>query len=150
MFDSIKAGKQIALLRKNKGLTQEDVASRLNISSQAVSKWENGHTMPELALLVELSELLDCTIDGILFPASRPAVNANFEHILLPYAPIADLTGRSWPRSMAEPALLSAVKLFMGLEKHVDSMNRQINDDTEYSLQSAFSSILYCDYECGK
>ena len=143
MFDSIRAGKQIALLRKNKGLTQEDVAGRLNISPQAVSKWENGHTMPELALLVELSELLDCTIDGILFPDSRPAVNANFEHILLPYAPIADFTGRSWPRSMAEPAVLSAVKLFMGLEKHMDSMNRQINDDTEYILQSAFSSICF-------
>ena len=62
MFDSRKAGKQIALLRKRKGLTQEDVASRLNISSQAVSKWENGHTMPELSLLVELSEILDLAL----------------------------------------------------------------------------------------
>ena len=143
MFDSRKAGKQIALLRKRKGLTQEDIASCLNISSQAVSKWENGHTMPELSLLVELSELLDCTIDGILFPDSRPAAAANFEHILLPYAPIADFTGRSWPRSMAIPAILSAIKLFMGLEEHVDSMKRQINDDTEYILQSAFSSICF-------
>lgn len=46
MFDNVKAGKQIALLRKSKGLTQEDVARELNISPQAVSKWENGHTMP--------------------------------------------------------------------------------------------------------
>lgn len=143
MFDSVKTGREIALLRKSKGLTQEEVASRLNISPQAVSKWENGHAMPELSLLVELSEVLECTIDGILFPISRPAANANFEHILLPYAPIADFTGRSWPRSMAVPAILSAVKLFMGLEKHRDSMNRQINDDTEYILQSAFSSICF-------
>lgn len=143
MFDSVKAGKQIALLRKNKGLTQEDVAGCLNISPQAVSKWENGHAMPELSLLVELSELLGCTIDGILFPASGPPADANFEHILLPYAPIADFAGRSWPRSMAKPAVLSAVKLFMGLEEHVDSMDKQINDDTEYILQSAFSSICF-------
>lgn len=143
MFDNIKAGKQIALLRKNKGMTQEDVASRLKISPQAVSKWENGHTMPELSLLVELSGLLDCTIDRILFPISQSAVRANFEHVLLPYAPIADFTGRNWPRSMAKPAVLSAIKLFMGLEEHVDSMNRQINDDTEYILQSAFSSICF-------
>lgn len=58
MLDNVKAGKQIAMLRKSRGLTQEDVAGQLNISPQAVSKWENGHTMPELSLLVELSELL--------------------------------------------------------------------------------------------
>lgn len=143
MIDYVKAGKQIALLRKNKGLTQEDVAGRLNISPQAVSKWENGRTMPELSLLVELSELLDCAIDGILFPDSWPAANANFEHTLLPYAPIAEFTGKNWPRSMAKPAILSAVKLFMGLEEHMDSMKRQINDDAEYILQAAFSSICF-------
>lgn len=143
MFDTIKAGQQIALLRKGKGLTQEDVAHQLRISPQAVSKWENGHTMPELSLFVELAKLLGCTIDGILFPAVRPAPNANFEHILLPYAPIADFTGRNWPRSMAKPAILSALKLFMGLEERRDSMNRQINDDAEYILQSAFSCICF-------
>lgn len=141
MFDSVKVGKGIAALRKSKGLTQEDVASRLNISPQAVSRWENCHALPELSLLVELAELFGCSLDSILFPASRPASNANFEHILLPYAPIADFSGRDWPRSMAFPAVLSAIKLFMGLEKQTDPIGRQINDDTEYILQSAFSSI---------
>lgn len=45
MLDNVKVGKQIALLRKNKGLTQEDIARQLNISSQAVSKWENGDSL---------------------------------------------------------------------------------------------------------
>lgn len=143
MLDNVKVGKQIALLRKNKGLTQEDIARQLNISSQAVSKWENGHTMPELSLLVALSELLGCTIDHILFPMPVQAANANFEHILLPYAPIADFAGIRWPRSMSKPAILSAVKLFMGLEKRRDAMNRQINDDAEYILQGAFSGISF-------
>ena len=113
MLDCKKAGRQIALLRKKKGLTQEDVASWLRISPQAVSKWENGHTMPELSLLVELAQLLDCTIDGILFPAPLPATNADFEHILLPYAPIAEFTGRSWPRSMLDrpwPPPMTAIR----------------------------------------
>lgn len=143
MLDTVKAGKQIALFRKSRGLTQEDIARQLNISPQAVSKWENGHTMPELPLLVEVSELLGCTIDQILFPAPMPAINANFEHILLPYAPIADFTGRTWPRSMSKPAILSAIKLFMGLENRRDAMGQQINDDTEYILQAAFSGISF-------
>lgn len=144
MFDNVKAGQKISDLRKSMNLTQDELASRLNISPQAVSKWENGRAMPELSLLVELAEILDSTIDAILFPdAARPTANANFEHILLPYAPIADFSGRTWPRSMAYPAVLQAVKLFMGLEEHRDSMGRQINDDTEYVLQSAFTSICF-------
>lgn len=141
MFDCVRVGKEIAAMRKSKGLTQEEVACRLNISPQAVSKWENGRAMPDLALLVELAELFGSSLDGILFPGSQPSANANFEHILLPYAPIADFSGRNWPRSMAFPAVLAAVKLFMGLEKQRDSMGRQINDDAEYVLQSAFTCI---------
>lgn len=144
MLDSVKTGRKIMDLRKSRGLTQEELAGRLNISPQAVSKWENGRAMPELSLLVELAEALGSTIDAIIFPeAACPAANANFEQILLPYAPIADFSGRTWPRSMAYPALLQAVKLFMGLEEHRGSMGRQINDDTEYVLQSAFTSICF-------
>lgn len=143
MLDNVRAGKQIALFRKRRGLTQEEVAGRLHISPQAVSKWENGRAMPELSLFVELSELLGCTVDQILFPAPVPAANASFEHVLLPYAPIAGFSGRGWPRSMSKPAILSAVKLFMGLEERRDLGKQQINDDMDYILQGAFSGISF-------
>lgn len=156
MFDSVKAGRQISVLRKNKGITQEELARQLAVSSQAVSKWENGHTMPEVSLLVELAEILGSTIDEILLPTKSSAVDANFEHILLPYGDIADFSGKKWPRSMAHPAILSAIKLFMGAEKHRDSQNRQLNDDNEYILQSAFTAICFgyswgrgmCEKDC--
>lgn len=143
MFDSRKAGKQIALLRKNRGITQEELAQTLSVSPQAISKWENGHTMPEVSILVELSQILGVAIDAILLPTDIIPVNANFEHILLPYDEIADFSGRKWPRSMAWPAILSAIKLFMGLECHKDSGKRQMNDDTEYIFQSAFTSTCF-------
>ncbi|MDE5803653.1 MAG: helix-turn-helix domain-containing protein [Lachnospiraceae bacterium] len=143
LFDSYKAGKQIAFLRKNKGITQEELAQRLSVSPQAVSKWENGHTMPEVSILAELSKILGATIDEILLPTSMIPVNANFEHVLLPYNEIADFSGRKWPRSIAWPAILSAIKLFMGLECHKDSRKRQMNDDTEYILQSAYTSTCF-------
>ena len=156
MFDSSKAGKQIAFLRKSKGITQEELAQRLSVSPQAVSKWENGHTMPEVSVLVSLAKILDRPIDEILLPSEYLAEKANFEHILLPYGEIAEFSGKKWPRSMAKPAILSAIKLFMGLEEHRDSQKRQLNDDTEYILQSAFSSICYgyswarymCEKDC--
>lgn len=143
MFDSIKAGRQIASLRKSKGITQEELAQKLSVSPQAVSKWENGHTMPEVSVLVSLAKILDRSIDEILLPSEHSAINANYEHILLPYAEIAEFSGKKWPRSIAKAAILSAIKLFMGLEEHRDSQKRQLNDDTEYILQSAFSSICY-------
>lgn len=156
MFDSMKAGKQIAFFRKSKGITQEELAQKLSVSPQAISKWENGHTMPEVSLLVELAKILDRTIDEILLRSEYAPRNANFEHVLLPYAEIADFSGRKWPRSMAHPAVLSAIKLLMGLETHRDSQNRQLNDDTEYILQSAFTSICFgyswgrgmCEKDC--
>lgn len=101
MFDSYKAAKQIALLRKNRGITQEELAQRLSVSPQAVSKWENGHSLPEVSILVELAEILRVTVDEILLPVGSPPANANFEHVLLPYDDIADFSGKSgrevWP-----------------------------------------------------
>ena len=50
MVDMKKVGVQISTLRKNKGLTQSELAERLGISFQAVSKWENGATLPEVSI----------------------------------------------------------------------------------------------------
>ena len=68
MLDNINVGKQILLLRKRNGFTQEELAERLNISAQAISKWENGHTLPETAMLPMLAKLLNTSIDSILMP----------------------------------------------------------------------------------
>ena len=59
-------GKRIAMLRRQKGLKQEDLANTLGISSQAVSKWENDQTCPDISLLPKLAELLGVTVDELL------------------------------------------------------------------------------------
>ena len=59
-------GKRIAELRKSKGLTQEDLADRLNVSGQAVSKWENDQTCPDISLLPQLSRVLGVSTDELL------------------------------------------------------------------------------------
>ena len=68
MIDNINVGNQILLLRKRNGFTQEELAEKLEISAQAISKWENGHTLPETAMLPLLAKLLNTSIDSILMP----------------------------------------------------------------------------------
>lgn len=59
-------GKRIGLLRRQKGLKQEDLASALGVSPQAVSKWENDQTCPDISLLPKLAQLLGVTTDELL------------------------------------------------------------------------------------
>ena len=65
-MDNLKIGQYIQSLRKAKGLSQKQLADHLNISFQAVSKWENGESMPDTGILLELCELLDTTADKLL------------------------------------------------------------------------------------
>ena len=59
-------GKRIALLRKEKGLTQEDLANAMGVSPQAVSKWENDQTCPDISALPKLAQLLEVSVDELL------------------------------------------------------------------------------------
>lgn len=66
MLDSVKIGGFISGKRKELGMTQQQLADRLNISFQAVSKWENGSTFPNVELLPELSKIMEVTVDELL------------------------------------------------------------------------------------
>ena len=65
-MDTSKTGKRITVIRKELGYTQESLAELLSVSPQAVSKWENGHALPETALLPSLAKALDTSIDSLL------------------------------------------------------------------------------------
>lgn len=58
-------GRQIREHRLRVGLTQEKLAERLNLSAQAISKWENGSTLPDITLLPEISSIFGVTIDEL-------------------------------------------------------------------------------------
>ena len=66
MLDSVKIGGFISRKRRELGMTQQHLADRLNISFQAVSKWENGSTFPNVELLPELSKAMEVTVDELL------------------------------------------------------------------------------------
>ncbi len=66
MLNGVKVGKFIMEKRKALGLTQQQLADRLNVSFQAISKWENGTTYPNIELLKDLAAVLDVSADEIL------------------------------------------------------------------------------------
>ena len=59
-------GQKIKELRQENGLTQEDLAEQLGVSFQAISRWENGTTYPDITLLPIIANMFDVTIDYLL------------------------------------------------------------------------------------
>ena len=65
-MDKEKTGQLITELRKEKGMTQKQLAEALNVTDKAVSKWERGLSFPDISMLEPLSELLDIAIMELL------------------------------------------------------------------------------------
>ncbi len=63
---TLKINEQIAFLRKQKGLTQEELANALGVTNQAVSKWESAQCCPDIQLLPIMAEMFDVSVDELL------------------------------------------------------------------------------------
>ena len=163
-----KIGKQLAQLRKEQGLTGEKLAEILNVSPQAVSKWENGKCLPETALLPRLAKALDCTIDTLLMPGDRSwednkrvksfyeTVNENerllsqtkefvrSKHIISRYLfnsklEIADIGGGTGPYSFWLAEKGHKVHLYDLLPMHIELAQQRAKT----------SGVALCSYTCG-
>lgn len=113
-------GSRIAELRRKKNMTQEDLANALGVTPQAVSKWENDLSCPDITLLPQLARLFGVTTDELLGNQSQP------ETALLPEEerkPIKDMILRVVVNSKAGdkvrvnlPMTLVQVGLQMGMQ----------------------------------
>ena len=65
-MDQIKIGKFIADCRKKKDMTQMQLAERMNVTDRAVSKWENGRSMPDSSIMLELCDVLGISVNDLL------------------------------------------------------------------------------------
>lgn len=138
MLDTKKVGIKIATLRKSTGLSQEKLAEMLHISPQAISKWENGHTLPETTLLPVLSQIFRSTIDDIIIPAysfdekieeEKPTILDQQAEYIAKYV-IEKMDGE----------IVSKEKNGIGLDK----------DTIISSVYNAFPNIGYCTVTKGK
>lgn len=65
-MNSQNIGRNLTELRKISGFTQAEVAAKLKVTPQAISKWERGENLPDSLLLLEVAEIYDTTVDNIL------------------------------------------------------------------------------------
>ena len=65
-MDQIKIGSFLKELRKEKGITQEQLAEALNVSNRTVSRWETGSNMPDISILVDIADYYDISIPEII------------------------------------------------------------------------------------
>lgn len=70
---------KMAALRRQKGYTQDEVAERLGVTPQAVSKWENGVSCPDIMLLSAIADMFEVTVDELLCRTNTPIVSVTPE-----------------------------------------------------------------------
>ena len=78
-MDSKKIGKVIAKRRKEKGMTQGELAERLSVSNKTISKWETGAGLPDISILVDLASVLDISVDDLLKGKENKVQNILYE-----------------------------------------------------------------------
>jgi len=66
MFDTKKFGGYLSRLRKNADMTQIELADRLNLTRQAISRYEHGDSFPDISILVLISDIFDITLDELI------------------------------------------------------------------------------------
>lgn len=92
MFDMTSIGKRISVARKSNNMTQMEFADKLNVSFQAVSNWERGISMPDIAKLPDIASLLGLSIDELLGRDSN-AINAIVSNNWDEYSNEQNITG---------------------------------------------------------
>jgi len=148
---NISVAKNICELRKAKGVTQEQLANAINISFQAVSKWENGVSVPDTTILPRIAEYFNVSIDYLLCG----------EHIIYDniYETVFDKVMEDKPQ-MAKDSYEEALRMFAaahhgisrGNMKHTDGWTRDepthISNENGVSLMSGrgFGAIVTRDF----
>ena len=116
-------GNTILDLRKKKDVTQEQLASELGVTAAAVSKWENGYTLPDILMLCALADYFDVTTDELLgravqwkyavIAADTPALGEQIKALAKRYGIHAKQICADWQEALAAAREDSAVTMLL-------------------------------------
>lgn len=132
MFHQEDFGKRIKLFRKAKGFTQKEIAFRIGVSEQAVSKWETGECLPDVYNLKLLGQLLHTSVDTLLDTENdRPEKVIETVRI-----------GGAEFEIVEKPETILAGRIIYAKDyENIDAFNRAIDAVTEEEKQTAFRLI---------
>lgn len=119
--------KHLQLLRKKHGYTQDDLAKKLKVSRQAVSKWETGTTIPDIEALLALSKLYGLTINEIIEPNIQSQKITDFEQLsIIPEDELKDILMQFDEKSL--------VVASMGASPEINDLLKKIFTDIDFKL----------------
>ena len=119
--------KYLQFLRKSNNYTQDDLAEKLGISRQAVSKWETGMTIPDLEVLLKISKLYDITINDILEPKIQPQRITDFEQI-------STISEKELKEVLEQFDTNSLVTALMGASPETNSFCERLLPDIDFEM----------------
>ena len=113
-MDNIQIGRLIAELRKKQGLTQQQLADKLNLSNKTISKWESGSGSPDISNLPVLAEALEISVDELLNGELNQLKSATNLDMPKDYSPRKELTPEQ-KKERAIIALTASVGAILGI-----------------------------------
>ena len=120
--------KYLQLLRKKHNYTQDELAKRLDISRQAVSKWETGTAIPDLEALLKISKLYGITINDILEPNIPTKKITDFEQLSeVPENELRDI--------LEQYDMTSLVIASMGASPEINNLLEKLFPDVDYKME---------------
>ena len=145
-MDQKKIGSLLKELRKEKGLTQEQFAEIVNVSSRTVSRWENGNNMPDLDILIQISDYYEIDLRELLDGERKSdKMNKELEETVLKAADYTNSETERYTKRVFWILLIGAVLWFIS---HLISHTSLIENDimsavSEFSMGAA-SGMLIC------
>ena len=145
-MDQQKIGKFLKCLRKDKGLTQEQLAEHFYVSSRTVSRWENGNNMPDVDILIELADFYEVDIRELI-DGERKNENMDKEikETVLKTAEYMNMGTEQYTKRVHLLLLAGAIFWFVaGLISHTELNNIAVLNAISNFTEGAAIGMIFC------
>lgn len=130
--------KYLQLLRKKHNYTQDELAKKLDISRQAVSKWETGAAIPDLEVLLKISKLYGITINDILEPNIPTERITDFEQL-------SKIPENELREILKQFDMTSLVMASMGASPKINNLLEKLFPDVDYKIERNYIGRVRID-----
>ena len=145
-MDQKKIGKFLKHLRKNKELTQEQLAEHFCVSPRTISRWENGNNMPDVDILVRLADFYDVDIRELIEGEKKNKnIDNEIEETVLKTAEYMNIETERYTKRVHWLLLTGVIFWFVSsLISHTDLKNNVILDSISSFSEGAAIGMIFC------